>query len=286
VDSTSAYTLVRLANGAHSLHSMVHGETMHPGVGPVVEAEALYVRQTGLVERLRRQAGEFVIWDVGLGGAANALTVLKAAREVPGSRIRILSFDHTAAPLEFALEHTADLGYLAGFESRLRELLDQGEVSFANGSGQVDWRLHLGDFPRLIEQPEAAPWAKPHLILFDPFSPAKNPAMWTQPLFTRIFSLLESGPTCALPTYSRSTMLRVSLLLAGFYVGAGQGIGSKEETTVAANCRELVPALLDRRWLARARVSTSAEPLWEPTYRRAPLSEASWERLRAQAQFQ
>jgi tRNA U34 5-methylaminomethyl-2-thiouridine-forming methyltransferase MnmC len=44
----------------------------------VAEAEALYVRQLRLPERLRRSSGEFVIWDVGLGAAANVLTVLRA----------------------------------------------------------------------------------------------------------------------------------------------------------------------------------------------------------------
>ena len=49
----------------------------------MAEAEALYVKQLSLVERVREQEGEFVIWDVGLGAAANALTVLRAAREIP-----------------------------------------------------------------------------------------------------------------------------------------------------------------------------------------------------------
>ena len=71
-------------------------------------------------------------------------------------------------------------------------------------------------------------------------SPAANPAMWTQPLFSNLFQLLAPDRPCSLPTYSRSTMLRASLLLAGFYVGAGHATGEKEETTIAANTLELV----------------------------------------------
>ena len=48
----------------------------------MAEAEALYVNQLRLRERLADHAGEFVIWDVGLGAAANALTVLRATREI------------------------------------------------------------------------------------------------------------------------------------------------------------------------------------------------------------
>ena len=77
----TGYKLVRLRNGAHSVHSLAYGETMHPGLGPVAEAEALYVRQLKLCERLQNHTGEFVIWDIGLGAAANALTVLRATRD-------------------------------------------------------------------------------------------------------------------------------------------------------------------------------------------------------------
>ena len=64
------YQLVQLANGTHSLHSLAFGETFHPVIGPVAEAEALYVKQLQLRERLKHHTGEFVIWDVGLGAAA------------------------------------------------------------------------------------------------------------------------------------------------------------------------------------------------------------------------
>ena len=40
------------AGGALAMRSLVDGEVMHPGVGPLVEAEQLYVRQSRLRERL------------------------------------------------------------------------------------------------------------------------------------------------------------------------------------------------------------------------------------------
>ncbi len=109
--------------------------------------------------------------------------------------------------------------------------------------------------------------------------------MWTAPLFANLFRHLDPARPCALPTYSRSTMLRVSLLLAGFYVGAGHATGEKEETTIAANTLALISEPLDKKWLQRARNSTSAEPLWEPVYRQAPLTNETWEKLRQHPQF-
>jgi hypothetical protein len=80
-------------------------------------------------------------------------------------------------------------------------------------------------------------------------------------------------------------MLRVTLLLAGFFVGRGVATGLKEETTVAANTLELIEHPLDNRWLERARRSDTAEPLREQLYRRARLSPRSWEKLQKQPQF-
>lgn len=283
--SSSGYRIVKLASGAHSVHSLAHHETFHPVVGPVAEAEALYVRQLNLAERVRGHAGEFVIWDVGLGAAANPLTVLRATREFPCS-VRFLSFDHTLEPLEFALQQTTHLPYLVGYEAQLQELLRNHKVSFRDSEQSVAWEVQVADFPSLVTQPVAKTFPKPHVVLFDAFSPATNPAMWTQPLFAHLFQLLDPARPCVLPTYSRSTILRVTLLLAGFYVGVGHATGEKEETTVAANTLELIREPLDRRWLQRAQRSTSAEPMWEPVYRQAPLSPESWEKLQRHPQFQ
>jgi hypothetical protein len=109
--------------------------------------------------------------------------------------------------------------------------------------------------------------------------------MWTLPLFTNLFQLLDPQRPCALPTYSRSTILRVTLLLAGFFVGVGHATGEKEETTIAANTLDLISQPLDARWLGRAARSHSAEPLQGAVYACAPLAPATLECLRRHPQF-
>ncbi len=285
------------------MFSASYGEKMHPGLGPQAEAELLCVRQLKICERLQNHPGEFVIWDIGLGAAANAIAALRATREIPG-QLRIISFDNTREPLEFALKNAAALGYLAGYENQIAGLLRDQRVEFENGKLKVNWEFYLGDFPALLareldrrspDRPVSGNASRlaepefgvpPHAIFHDAFSPAKNPAMWTLPLFENLFRALDRARPCALTTYSRSTLIRATLLLAGFFAGTGHAAGLKEETTVAANSLDLIAEPLNARWLERALRSDSAEPLRKPAYSRAPLSAATADKLRRHPQFQ
>jgi tRNA U34 5-methylaminomethyl-2-thiouridine-forming methyltransferase MnmC len=311
---SETYTLVPLANGTFSIRLLANGETFHPVIGPMAEAEALYIRQLKLRERAagafesrgsRREEAhsnsdeeseslltsaatklrdkKFVIWDVGLGAGGNVMTTLHCLKDVP-AHLHIVSFDQTLGALRFALEHAGALQFPIGFESVLEELLRTQRAEFRHGALQVSWEIHVGDFPGALAAAEPD-WPAPHAIFFDAFSPARNPAMWTLPLFENLFRRLDPQRPCALATYSRSTIPRVTLLLAGFFVGAGEPIAEKEETTVAANSLALIERPLDARWLERARTSHSAEPLHANEYRIAPLALETWERLRAHPQF-
>ena len=126
------YRLVETPGGC-SVGSVATGETFHPVAGPETEARVLYLNQLNLVERARqaaREGVEFVLWDVGLGAGGNICTVLRALRET-GARLRVVSFDHTLAPMEFALAHVGQLPFLRGFDAVLRDLIVQREVSLS-----------------------------------------------------------------------------------------------------------------------------------------------------------
>lgn len=277
------YALVPLANGTFSIRLNANGETFHPVIGPMAEAEALYIRQLKLRERAPAE-DKFVIWDIGLGAGGNVLTTLHQLKDVTAC-LHVVSFDHTLGALRFALEHATALQFPFGLESVLEELLRTQRVEFRHGALQVTWEVHVGDFPTALTAITPA-WPAPHAIFFDAYSPARNPAMWTLPLFENLFRRLDPQRPCTLATYTRSTIPRVTLLLAGFFVGAGDPVAAKNETTIAANSLELIERPLGARWLERARTSHSAEPLHANEYRIAPLAPETWERLRAHPQFQ
>lgn len=244
--STGLFELVTTPSGVTSLRSREHGETFHPGVGPIEEAKVLHVAQHRLEERMR--PGErFTIWDVGLGAGANALAVVEAVSGEPGPSVELRSFDQTLAPLRFALDHAAELQYPARWKQEIAELIAQGNVRI----GSVTWLLELGDFR---ERVGAGP--RPRAVLFDPYSPTANPGMWTREVFRAIRERADDD--CTLTTYSRSTVTRVNLLRAGWCVGRGAATGEKTETTVAATRLQELREPLGRDWLERVRRSTAA----------------------------
>ena len=260
--TAGGFSLVTVASGARSVRSLEHGETFHPVVGPMAEARGLHVAQSRLVERAGECARPFVIWDVGLGAGANAVAVLEALSEMRcAARVELRSFDCTTEPLEFALRHADALAYLPRWREPAGCLLESGRAVVGN----VDWHFHEGDFREFVCAPREAAAAvpAPDAILYDPYSPDSNRSMWTLEHFTRLRACLDPARPCTLTSYSRSTSVRVTLMLAGFSVGTGGAIGEKDQTTVAATHRALLAQPLGAEWLGRVERSTRGAPLRE-----------------------
>jgi tRNA U34 5-methylaminomethyl-2-thiouridine-forming methyltransferase MnmC len=250
------FELVTLRNGSRAVRHLGHGEVMHPSVGPWQEALRLYVEQPRLAERLRQPGPPLVILDVGLGAATNAVAALACARELGPERRRtleVISLEVDLAPLRLALADPEGFPFLQPFRSAAETLMRDG---LWEGEG-LRWRLLLGNAIPFLEQP--LPPAE--LVFFDPFSPASNPEMWTEAVLSRVRERCQTeGEGALLMTYSAATPTRVTLLLAGFYVGAGVSTGTKGETTVAATRLEALAAPLGERWLERWRRSSSRAP--------------------------
>jgi hypothetical protein len=274
------YELVTLRGGSHSIRSTAHGETMHIGTDPRTEAMELHVGQQRLAERVALGTGAdpFVIWDIGLGPAGNALTSIEVLKETD-KPVEIHSFEIDTGVLEFALWHSGALGYLEGWESVVGQLLAKGEVFPVP---KIRWCLHRGDFSR--STPKAP---VPSAIFFDPYSPARNAEMWSLETFRMIRSFVGGvgAPDCMMTNYTRSTSVRVTMLLAGWFVGTGVPTGEKEETTIAANRPGLLEKPLDHGWLTRVRSSTNASPLRGRNYERGPIAPEDYARLIAHPQF-
>jgi hypothetical protein len=259
---------------------------MHIGTDPRTEALELHIRQQRLVERAQkwRKKEPFVIWDIGLGPAGNAIMAINALHDAEASLdsktiIEIHSFEISTEVLEFALRHAGALEYLLGWEEVIRQLLQEGVVSPVP---KIQWCLHRGDFSR---NPPCAP--APSAIFFDPYSPARNIEMWNLETFRSLWAAVSApdAPPCLMSNYTRSTAVRVTMALSGWFVGRGVPTGNKIETTIASNRVELLASPLGRHWLERVRSSTNASPIRGRNHERGPIAPEDFIALKSLPQF-
>ena len=231
-----AYEVHKAPEGFASIRHMASGEIMHSRTPPMEEAHRLYIEQSGLVERLRLTEGEdaataepLVIWDVGLGAAANAMAAIHAyeaaALNAPVRPMQLVSFENDLDSLKLARVNNAFFQYL-------RHAAPDGILKHGRWQSQthvgLSWTLVAGDFLETMEQ---AP-ALPDLIFYDMFSSKTDGDHWTLEAFRCLFA--RCGCRAAeLFTYTCSTAIRAALLAAGFHIAQGRSIGEKAETTIA-----------------------------------------------------
>jgi queuine tRNA-ribosyltransferase len=263
VTAGAHHEVVTTRSGARAIRDLATGELMHPTVGPLVEAEELYVAPARLAQRLAGESDSslggssppLVVLDVGLGAGSNAIAAWKRSEHATARsrRLEIVSFDCTPSAMELALadENPASFGFEPGAVAAARELLAKG----ASRTARTSWRLVLGD---LLVTLRGEPAAEADVVFWDPFSPRANPSLWTVGAFAEVRRLCRAGAT--LHTYSAATATRSALLLAGFAVGVGSATGQKEQTTMAALRLSDLDRLLDRRWLDRLRRSSAPFP--------------------------
>lgn len=247
-----AYEVHTAPEGFASIRHIASGEIMHSRTPPIEEARRLYIEQSSLAEQVPLQdgteAGPLVIWDVGLGAAANAMAAIQCYEEQAAKGqvrpLRIISFENDLDSLRLAVRHNDRFLYLR--HSGPAGILDGGEWQSRTLPG-LSWSLVLGDFHDTVA---AAP-APPDLIFYDMFSSKTAAEQWTAVAFHRLFHACR-GRAVELFTYTCSTPIRVALLAAGFYVAKGRSTGEKTETTVALTSpKSSRHELLGAEWLAR-----------------------------------
>ena len=250
------YEVHTAMEGFSSIRHVSSGEIMHSHTPPMEEARVLYVDQSRVAERARLLPGEspesalpLVIWDVGLGAAANAIAALEAyetqALAGPVRGLRLISFENDLDSLRLALRHKRRFPYL---QHGAADALAIRSVWHSRRFPRVSWQLIHGDFHEVLTQATDLP----DLIFYDLFSSRTHRAAWTIDAFRSLLAACGDRP-CGLFTYTTSTAARVALLAAGWNVAKGVGIGVKSETTIA-----LTPAaapgsypLLGAAWLSK-----------------------------------
>lgn len=270
------HELVIFENGRISLKDLALDEAMHSKIGPWEEAHSIYIAQSNLSNRLQVLEGNsepLVLFDIGLGLAANSLAALHCRRQLVEAgkkvrKLRIVSFENDPEGLKLALKNREQFPFFEGFENLLEELLSKGfwkspaeESSAGELFGpEVTWELCLGDFQNYVENGfgQGLNSLHPEVIFYDFYSPKSQPQLWQVEYFAALRR--AAHPHAILVTYSVATAVRVAMVLGGFYMGQGVRTPAKLETTVAA-CRTVDLAHpLGSAWIDKLRRSTKIFP--------------------------
>jgi queuine tRNA-ribosyltransferase len=178
---------VVVGDGIGRIRDTLSGEVMHSVNDPAEEARSLYVEQSRLLTRLTESGrGPLVIWDVGLGAAANAMATIQAVEAAAVG----------AARVEAAAVETPGVGAggieAGGVEAPGVEAPGVGaaEVGAAEvGAGGVPRRLELVSFENDVDSLRLAlrhpAWFKhlrhpapPRLLANDHWSDAASQIEW------------------------------------------------------------------------------------------------------------
>ncbi len=257
-DISENFQIRQHSNGTHTLVDLANNQSMHSRIGPAEESKLVYAQPSRIESRLSNPTAEVVLYDVGMGTAANVLAVfdlISSSRNSSGT-LRIFSFEEKPEGLCEALRHLDLFPVLRPWNAQLRDLLLQikkpgSPLRFRIGDVFIEWHLWIGDF--YIRLSDAPP---PDFIFFDLYSPKNVSELWSYACFRKIREHLGDHPT-VLITYSVATPVRLHLLAAGFYVGSGSRTSVKNETTVASTRLNLLEFPLSKGWLEKLESSAS-----------------------------
>lgn len=162
--------------------------------------------------------------DIGFGMGYNLLALLMAVNNKdPQRKINIYSFEkddyYRNLLREISFGDERDTKY-----ALIRRAFEQKEVH----EGGVYISVLFGDArKRLHDLREVCADA----VFQDPFSPGRNPELWTVEFFTSLFHHMKED--AVMTTYSGALHVRGALLAAGLKIGRGPGMGKKREGTLA-----------------------------------------------------
>ena len=216
ITTTALFRPVRTRDGSLTLRSEAVGEQYHSRHGAVLESRYVFI---GAGLKAIKKAHISVL-EVGLGTGLNALlTWVEAER----SGITIDYHAMEPCPLSIAdidqLDHTGHLGVEGKRTSHLRMMASRAE--------RIEPDACFGFTCSISDVRELDLVDRFDLVYFDAFSPEKQPELWTDEVFSRVFRAMRPG--ALLVTYCAKGEVRRAMIRTGFTVERLKGPPGKRE---------------------------------------------------------
>ncbi|RLA64327.1 MAG: hypothetical protein DRQ88_03795 [Epsilonproteobacteria bacterium] len=192
------YKVIETADGTPTLFSSHFDEACHSLHGAVAETLYNFIEGCDL-DILAKKYSPLNILEVGFGtGTGFKLTKQYIDKHFPHVRLNFVSLEIDPALVEWS------------------------------GLDDPSLKVLIGDGRETIKSYQGEPF---HAIFQDPFSPKKNPALWSVEWFEALKK--HSHPDVVLSTYSASSSIRKALMHAGWTVEERKGFAGKKASTRA-----------------------------------------------------
>ncbi len=203
---------IKTDDGSYTGWNDQYEEHYHSTTGALEEALRKYF------EPLQLQDGAQIL-DFCFGLGYNSAVAMKNCRDL---NITALELDKNIVDaiklLDYPVEYENTFNYLKLLSSELSVIDNHGN--------RLD--LIIGD---ATEEIKILKDASMDYVFFDPFSPGKQPEMWSEEVFRNIFRILKTGGKLA--TYSCAGRVRRNMKAVGFIVVDGPRVGRRSPSTIA-----------------------------------------------------
>ena len=216
------FNTVISGDGTTTLHCDEYDETMHSDSGAYHEAMHMHLLPSGL---LQKEEPRINVLDIGFGLGYNILALIhEVLKKSPHASIHVTSLEKDTGYSDRikAIVFDDDRGII--YEA-VKLAFQQGRASFGNCTITVIFDDARNSIQRL--EPETY-----HAAFHDPFSPSKNPELWSVEFFSSMKRVMKKNSI--ITTYSSAPQIRRAFLDAGFITGPGPSVGRKKEGTRAA----------------------------------------------------
>ncbi|MEM4245309.1 MAG: MnmC family methyltransferase [Candidatus Nanoarchaeia archaeon] len=195
-------------DGSITYYNEKYDECYHSKTGAVEEAEKKFVEPAKIRNGMK-------ILDICFGLGYNSMAAIKKAK-----KLRITALENDEEVLK-KIQKINVKGYKKEY-GIIKKAAKEKHYKDKN----VEINIIMGDATKTIKRINE----KFDTVFLDPFSPPKNPELWTEKFFKEIKKRMKKG--ARLTTYSCARKVRDNLKKAGFKVYDGPKIGRRGPSTV------------------------------------------------------
>lgn len=234
------YKVILTEDKTETVWSEFFNEACHNLSGAYEETIHNYIHGCQIPELLATK-DKLSVLDVGFGVGIGLKALIDSIKN-NSSKIVLVNYFSIELDEQFFL-WTLNRYFLHLNAERITDSNDIVYYRLSDGSNKITASIFIGDGRKTLPVAyKGGLLPRLDAIFQDPFSPKKNPDLWTVEWFEFLKNI--SNPNVRMSTYSSSISIRKSMIAAGWIIENSLGFAQKRTMTKAALFGETSPELL------------------------------------------